>query len=49
MPARLRRGTSCEHRRAIRLKRVDVDAFMEASRITPGELRHLYPGGDDGV
>ena len=43
--------------RVIRVKQVDVDAFIERSRIEPGTLGHLYPdpvpvgaaaGGDDG-
>ena len=29
--------------RVIRLKQDDVEAFIEASRITPGTLEHLYP------
>ena len=29
--------------RVFRLKRSDVDEFMEASRIRPGTLEHLYP------
>lgn len=29
--------------RVIRLKRADVDQFIEASRIAPGTLEHLYP------
>ncbi len=29
--------------RVFRLKRSDVDDFMEASRIRPGTLEHLYP------
>lgn len=29
--------------RVFRLKRSDVDAYMEASRIEPGSLEHLYP------
>ena len=29
--------------RVIRLKAEDVDTFIEASRITPGTLEHLYP------
>jgi excisionase family DNA binding protein len=33
--------------RVIRLKQSDVDDFVERSRITPGELEHLYLGGDD--
>ena len=43
--------------RVIRVKQVDVDAFIERSRIEPGTLGHLYPDpvpvggageGDDG-
>ena len=30
--------------RVIRVKRVDVEAFIEASRIEPGTLEHLTPG-----
>jgi excisionase family DNA binding protein len=36
--------------RVIRLKAHEVDAFIESSRIKPGELEHLYPepvGRDD--
>lgn len=29
--------------RVIRVKRTDVDAFIEASRIEPGTLDHLSP------
>ncbi len=29
--------------RVIRLQKSDVEAFLEASRITPGTLEHLYP------
>jgi len=29
--------------RVIRLKADDVDAFIEACRISPGSLDHLYP------
>lgn len=29
--------------RVIRLKQEDVDTFIEASRIEPGSLEHLYP------
>ncbi len=29
--------------RVIRLKQDDVEVFVEASRITPGTLEHLYP------
>ena len=29
--------------RVIRVKRADIDAFIDASRIEPGSLEHLYP------
>ncbi len=29
--------------RVIRLKEADVERFIEASRIAPGTLEHLYP------
>ena len=29
--------------RVIRLKALDVEAFIEAGRIRPGTLQHLYP------
>lgn len=29
--------------RVIRLKRSDVDAYIESCRIAPGSLEHLYP------
>jgi excisionase family DNA binding protein len=29
--------------RVIRLQRAEVDAFIQASRIQPGTLEHLYP------
>lgn len=29
--------------RVIRLKLNDIDAFIDSSRIKPGELEHLYP------
>ena len=32
--------------RVIRLRRSDVDDFITASRIQPGELAHLHPLGD---
>ena len=28
--------------RVLRFKRADLDAFLEVSRVQPGELRHLY-------
>ena len=31
--------------RVIRIKAADVDAFIDASRIQPGTLEHLYPDG----
>jgi excisionase family DNA binding protein len=34
--------------RVIRLKSTDVDAFIEASRIRPGSLEHLYPPAGPG-
>ena len=30
-------------RRVIRIRREDVDEYLERCRIKPGELRHLYP------
>lgn len=30
--------------RVIRLKEEDVDGFIEASRVEPGSLEHLYAG-----
>ncbi len=29
--------------RVIRLQEAEVDAFIQASRIAPGSLEHLYP------
>ncbi len=29
--------------RVIRIQEVDVDRFIDASRIAPGSLEHLYP------
>ena len=29
--------------RVFRLKQADIDAFIEASRVEPGSLNHLYP------
>ena len=31
-----------KHRRAIRLRRRDVDDFLERARVRPGELTHLH-------
>ncbi len=35
--------TAYKFGRVIRLKESDVDTFIEASRIVPGSLEHLYP------
>lgn len=35
--------TAYKFGRVIRLKREDVVAFIEASRVAPGSLEHLYP------
>jgi excisionase family DNA binding protein len=29
--------------RVLRLKRVDIDAYLERCRVQPGDLHHLYP------
>lgn len=29
--------------RVLRMKQSDVDAFIEAARVEPGSLEHLYP------
>ena len=33
--------------RVIRVLRTDLDQFLEAARIEPGELNHLYPAPED--
>lgn len=33
--------------RVIRIRASDVDAFLERSRIQPGELKHLLPGAEE--
>ena len=33
--------------RVIRLQEADVDGFINASRISPGSLEHLYPESKD--
>ena len=33
--------------RVIRIKRADVDAYLERVKVQPGELRHLYPPGEN--
>ncbi len=33
-------------RRVIRLRRADVDAYIERCRVQPGTLAHLYPPGE---
>ncbi|MGD0320338.1 MAG: helix-turn-helix domain-containing protein [Acidimicrobiales bacterium] len=35
--------TAYKFGRVIRLKEQDVEKFIEASRIAPGSLEHLYP------
>ncbi len=35
-------------RRVIRVRREDVDQYLERCRIKPGELRHLYPATSEG-
>ena len=35
--------------RVIRVKRVDVEAFIESSRIEPGSLDHLSPDAQSSV
>jgi excisionase family DNA binding protein len=35
--------TAYKFGRVIRLKESDVETFIEASRIVPGSLEHLYP------
>lgn len=30
-------------RRSVRLRRQDVDDYLERARVRPGQLRHLYP------
>ena len=32
-------------RRVLRIKRADLDDYMERSRVNPGDLSHLYPPG----
>jgi excisionase family DNA binding protein len=32
-----------KRRRSIRLRRREVDEFIERARVKPGELAHLYP------
>jgi excisionase family DNA binding protein len=33
--------------RVIRVRRADVDVFLESTRVQPGSLRHLYPGAEE--
>jgi excisionase family DNA binding protein len=35
--------------RVFRVKEADLNAFLERSRVQPGSLRHLYPGGEPDV
>jgi excisionase family DNA binding protein len=32
--------------RVFRVKESDLEQFLERSRVSPGSLRHLYPGAD---
>lgn len=32
--------------RVIRIKRTDVDSYLDSARITPGQLKHLYEQGE---
>ena len=34
--------------RVIRLKRSDLDAYLESHRVQPGSLEHLYPPREPG-
>ncbi len=33
--------------RVIRIRRVDLEAFIQQHRVEPGSLAHLYPQGQD--
>ena len=35
--------------RVIRVKSVDIDAFLESTRVEPGSLNHLYPQRGEGT
>ena len=35
--------------RVIRIKASDLDAYLEANRVQPGSLSHLYPERVDGA
>jgi excisionase family DNA binding protein len=35
--------------RVLRVKESDLDAFLETSRVKPGELTHLYPEPADAI
>ncbi len=37
--------TAYKFRRVLRIKRADLDDYMERSRVNPGDLAHLYPHG----
>lgn len=34
--------------RVIRIRRADVDEYLERCRVRPGDLSHLYPPGENG-
>ncbi len=37
--------TAYKFRRVLRIKRSDLEDYMERSRVKPGDLAHLYPQG----
>lgn len=37
-----------KRRRSVRLRRQDVQDYLERARVRPGEIRHLYPGRSGG-
>jgi excisionase family DNA binding protein len=44
LPAEIHQGDQRpKMRRLIRIRRSEVDAYIERSRLKPGDLRHLYP------
>ena len=46
----INRGELPAHKiaRVIRLRRTDVEEYIERCRVQPGTLGHLYPPGEDG-
>jgi hypothetical protein len=39
------RRTSSEDGRSIRIRQEDLDAFVDAQKVIPGSLSHLYESG----